>query len=248
MPRIKGLSLQRLVFAGALLLALVALPARADTGPKPSAEFVFEFEFDPPVPIREGQLLLCDDDACTRSRPLEEIGPQEFTCSATRCWSDAYGYGSRLKLLIEFEDRTRTSNVFGKEAFNARYSVLVRATSLEVTEEAATFNRDFGPALGVTLVTELLVAGLITLSLRPRRFHVFLIALASVLSLPVAWFVFPVIGLYDFVTVLLAEVFIVLFEAAFMRFLIARRITVELALAYSVVINLSSFVVGLFVI
>src|SRR5690606_18394080 len=97
MPRMNGLSVKLWLLAGTLLLALVALPARADTGPKPSAEFDFEFEFDPPVPIRDGELLICDDAACTRSRPLEEIGPQEFTCSATRCWSDAYGYGSALK-------------------------------------------------------------------------------------------------------------------------------------------------------
>ncbi len=235
-----------IVFCGVTLM-LPGIPAHADTGPKPSLEFEFEFD-GAPVPIVDGQLLICDNDDCSRNHPLEEIGPQQFTCSSTRCWSDAYGYGARLKLVVEFEDRTRGSNVFRKDGFNARYSVRVRAATLEVTEIEQRFNEDFVPALAVTTIVETLSAGLITLTLRPRRLVLFLIPLASLITLPIAWFVFPAIGLYDFLTVILAEVFIVWFEAAALRLALRRRITPELALAYSLVINLASFVVGLFVI
>ncbi len=236
-----------LIALAVVVLGSLASPARADTGPKPSLEFEFHFDGDP-VPIVDGQLLICDSDDCSRSHPLEELGPQQFTCNTTRCWSDAYGYGARLKLVVEFEDRTRQSNVFRKEGFNARYSVQVRAATLEVTEIEQRFNEDFVPALAVTLIVETITAGLITLTLRPRRYYLFLIPLASIATLPIAWFVFPAIGLYDFLTVILAEVFIVWFEAIALRLALRRRITPELALAYSLVINLASFVVGLFVI
>ncbi len=241
------------LFAAVLVaLSLVAYgslagEAHADTGPKPSMEFEFHFDGEP-VPIVDGQLLICDNDDCSRSHPLEELGPQQFRCSSTRCWSDAYGYGSRLKLVVDFEDRTRESNVFRKDAFNARYSVQVRRSTLEVTEIEHVFNEDFVPALAVTLIVETIAAALITLTLRPRRLVLFLIPLASLITLPAAWFVFPAIGLYDFVTVLLAEVFIVWFEALVLRLAVRRRMTPELALAYSLAINLASFVVGLFVI
>lgn len=236
-----------LIVFGLVTSGLLAGPVHADTGPKPSVEFEFHFDGEP-VPIVDGQLLICDNDDCSRSHPLEEIGPQRFTCSSMRCWSDAYGYGARLKLVIDFEDSTRESNVFRKEAFNARYSVQVRTGTLEVTEIEHVYNEDFVPALAVTLIVETITAGLITLTLRPRKLVLFLIPLASLVTLPIAWFVFPAIGLYDFVTVILAEVFIVWFEAVILRLVTRHRMTPELALAYSLVINLASFVVGLFVI
>jgi hypothetical protein len=131
-----------------LVLAIVPLgllplqAALADTGPKPKMEFAFEFEGDP-VDIVSGQQLECQESDCSDGAPLEVHGPQRFWCDDRQCQSMAYGYAPYHKIVIEFADRTRESNVFGKSAFSAAYNVTVLADRLLVKERPAVGIGDF---------------------------------------------------------------------------------------------------------
>ena len=68
-----------------LLLAVSAFPFRsasADMGPKPTMHFDFKQEFTgEPVTIISGILLECEQSDCQDAEPLQEAGPQSFTCS-----------------------------------------------------------------------------------------------------------------------------------------------------------------------
>lgn len=120
---------------GVALLALVPLvSAQADAGPKPGMTFVFEFEGNP-IEIISGQLIECDDSTCADGQPLESMGPQRFYCDADQCHSTAYTYADYHRIVIEFADRTRESNVFAKTRFRAGYRVTVLDTSLLVSED-----------------------------------------------------------------------------------------------------------------
>lgn len=133
-PSVCRLAGSLVLVVGAALLALgPQLEARADIGPKPTMSFTFEFEGQP-VDILSGQQIECDDSTCADGQPLEAIGPQRFTCDTTSCRSLAYGYAQYHKLVIEFADRTRESNVFTKSARSATYTVTVLADSLLVEE------------------------------------------------------------------------------------------------------------------
>ena len=135
-------------FLRALYILMIAVAtlipstsAQADMGPKPSMDFAFVFEADPSLTITDGTLLQCLDAACSATEPLEELGPQSFTCEASRCESMAYGYRDSFRLEITFSDGvTRRSNIFGKEHFDALYRVTVLADDLEVEETGGRVN------------------------------------------------------------------------------------------------------------
>lgn len=125
-----------LILAVLALSLMPALLAQADTGPKPKMTFTFQFQGDA-IAIVGGQQIECQDDQCADGKPLEEHGPQRFWCDAAQCSSMAYGYAPYHKIVVQFADRTRESNVFGKEAFSAEYTVSVLAESLLVKEKAS---------------------------------------------------------------------------------------------------------------
>jgi len=134
-----------------LLLSGIALPARADIGPKPSMDFTFVAATDVQPDIVAAVLYECTDPSCADAQPLPEIGPQGFTCQARSCHSLAYGYADYLRLRVRFSDGvTRESNVFSKRAFQARYTVTIEPTSLQVKEQVtpgAGFNGPLGALL-----------------------------------------------------------------------------------------------------
>ncbi len=120
-------------------LFIAAIPARivqADAGPKPSMQFIFTSQMKPGPTILSGQLLECADKACTKFAPLQQLGPQQFTCQINTCYSVGYQYSPFHRLVIEFSDGlTRQSNTFTKRAFSANYVVTIYEKDLKVEEK-----------------------------------------------------------------------------------------------------------------
>jgi hypothetical protein len=120
-----------------LLFLQLLLPARAvlaDTGPKPTMDFEFKQEMPgEQVTITSGILYECEQSDCSDAAPLEELGPQRFTCEANSCYAMAYGFSPYHRLEIQFSDgQTRQSNIFETAMFNATYTVTVRPEDLLV--------------------------------------------------------------------------------------------------------------------
>ena len=130
-----------------VLFALVALPAhkvQADMGPKPSMEFEFDFGEEHGLTITDGELMQCEDASCETAEPLEQLGPQDFTCDETSCSAMAYGFSEWSYLRLSFSDgSTRESNPFDKEHFDAVYQVKVLPESLEAIESGGRTNPMF---------------------------------------------------------------------------------------------------------
>jgi len=128
-----------LVFIFLLSPGLMILPSRrvqADAGPHPTMQFTFISEIKPVPAIQSGQLLECNDAACTKPAPLGELGPQRFECLDTACNSMAYSYSPYHRLQIKFSDgATRLSNSFTKQAFAANYVVYIYENDLTVEEK-----------------------------------------------------------------------------------------------------------------
>ncbi len=122
-------------------LGAAAPAVRADAGPKPSMKFEFVYETGAPLTISEGIQQECSDNTCSDAKPLQEAGPQRFTCTDTACSSMAYGYDNYHRLVINFSDGVmRESNVFDKSHFTANYRVTVRENDLLVEETGGSMN------------------------------------------------------------------------------------------------------------
>jgi len=138
-----------------LLLSFAALPparvALADTGPKPTMDFEFKQELTgEQVTITSGILYECEQPDCSDASPLEELGPQGFTCEANSCHALAYGFSPYHRLEIQFSDgQTRESNIFETAGFESRYTVTVRPEDLLVE---AQFSLGVFPRTGTILV------------------------------------------------------------------------------------------------
>lgn len=132
-------------------LLLPAQVALADTGPKPTMEFTFQQELPgEPLTITSGILFECDLPDCSDALPLEELGPQRFTCEANTCRAMAYGFAPYHRLEIQFSDgQTRQSNVFETAGFDSIYTVTIRPDDLLIEAQ-----RSLGifPRTGIVLV------------------------------------------------------------------------------------------------
>ena len=228
-----------------LFLTCPAAPVRADAGPKPGMSFDFDFQ-DASVTIVGGEQLECEQSDCSDGKPLTAAGPQRFTCTETGCTSLAYGYKPYHKLVIQFSDRTRESNVFDKRGYNAHYKVTVRAEDLEVKEDTLPID-PLGCCNGVlgTLVVEVLVAALYLGLFHLPHFLIGWAALGSLLTLPFVWLVFPLLPLPPAWSTGLAEGFAVLAEAGLFYLASGRTLSFRQALLLSLATNSASFMFGL---
>ena len=244
----KGNSHQRdLMLIVLMVLALgIGLAARpADVGPKPSMSFEFVFEGDP-IEIISGQMLECDQPDCSDGVPLEEAGPQGFECTATGCSALAYTFDDYHQLVIEFSDKTRTSNVFEKHGFAAKYTVQVSGDGLEVREKRGRLDSCLCSSWLSTLVLETLTAGLLFALLQLPRRLLGWIPLASLITLPAVWFLFPLLPVAAFWVIALAEVFAVAVEALLLVAVGRGVVRWTHALIISLVMNAVSFGIGWF--
>jgi hypothetical protein len=132
------------------LLSQMLIPthtALADTGPKPSMEFMFTGE---PVTIVSGILYECQQADCSDAAPIEELGPQGFYCEAESCRAIAYGFAPYHRIEIEFSDgQTRQSNIFETVGFDSKYTVTIRPDNLLVESQ---FSLSVPPRIGAVLL------------------------------------------------------------------------------------------------
>ena len=120
-----------------LIFLQVFLPihaALADTGPKPTMKFQFQFESGVEKSgIVSGILFECNESDCSDAAPLEEVGPQGLYCEPQSCRAIGYGFAPFSMLEIEFSDgMTRRSNIFEQAGFDSYYTVYVRLDNLHV--------------------------------------------------------------------------------------------------------------------
>lgn len=227
-----------------LLLAQPPAPVQADIGPKPGMDFEFEFQGEKQA-ILGGELLECEKEDCSDGEPLRQVGPQHFTCTETECNSTAYGYKPYHKLVIQFSDRTRQSNVFTKRGSSASFKVTVRPDDLWVEEVTSPLDPlgCFNGALG-TLAVEVLVAGLYLGLFQLPRFLAGWAAVGSMLTLPFVWLFFPLLPLAPVLSTGLGEGFAVLAEAGLFYLAAGRRLSFLQVLLLSLVTNSASFLLG----
>jgi len=138
-------------------------------------DFQFKYESTEEHPtIISGILYECQQSDCSDAAPLQQLGPQRFTCDANSCSALAYGFSDYHKLEIQFSDgKTRQSNIFRTAGFDSKYTVTVRPQDLLVE---AQFSLGAFPPIAIIVVTCIcalmgvgLVVGLIIFLMRRSK-------------------------------------------------------------------------------
>jgi hypothetical protein len=234
-----------LVFALAISLCIPEINGLADTGQNPVMKFDLQYDADP-VTMEDAKLMFCEDVNCIDYQ--EVLGP--FHCDQDYC-SYHYGGEGYYKLVIDYSDKVRESNVFQKSSFNVRYSVLVTQDGMQVTEIASSDPSEPGNqvipfliALAFTIPIELLVSGTF-LKIKKLSFKPVVIIIANLITLPIVWFVFPLIPVSSFYVIALGEIFALLFEAVFIQRLY-KGLPFIASFWMSLWMNLASFLIPAF--
>ena len=214
-------------FVAAVAFLLPVGIVYANSGPPPSvAWFLFDYTVNPSPRFQGIQLIACTTTECTEPVLLQQFGTcdgsdcltsppaltggdNDFACAANVCRSSAFPDhgGTDFKLVVQFSDRVRVSEVTGKlptkYGQNAAWRVVVQETDLSLKSSGlpAVSNPDWNYSkrpiwqFGLSILVELVVAGLFIeflLKGNPASFEgrLWIVLLVNLLSLPVVWFFF----------------------------------------------------------
>jgi hypothetical protein len=228
------------VLAVIIFLFTPSITALADAGPHPIMDFELRYKVDSAL-VKNAKLIICKGVTCEES--WQATFP--FGCVQNSCRT-LYGDSEYYKLVIEFSDKTRESNVFHKTRYSSSFIVTVNQDDLQVTEmwSSLPYNLNdqallFLVALAITLPSELFVA-YVFFRVKDRPYKKMPIVIASLISLPVVWFVIPFLKLDVYIALLLGELFAFLFEAWYLHKRI-ENISYGTSLWLSLFMNLTSF-------
>jgi hypothetical protein len=234
MSKQNATTMVKIVFLAAMLIVIFLVPGYAananSTAPPSVVWLTFDYQTAQTPRLLGVQLIACVTTDCEQPVLLQQYGTcnhagclasapkitgwaYDFGCASGICRSSAYPShgGTDFRLVAQFSDRVRSSNVVSKlpsqYGETAAWRVIVRETDLDIELDAAIptihdplalFQQDLR-WLGLSIVVELLVAGLCFQvwartdigGLMGRLWMVFLV---NLLSLPVVWLFFPSLG------------------------------------------------------
>jgi hypothetical protein len=247
-----------------IVFSMILFPSYSVKGnaANPSMEFLFNLP-DNDISIVKGRLYNCADETCD----MFFIINGSFSCTSDSCLAhleymehEDYTYH---KLVIEFTDGTRESNVFKVSAYYAKFNVTLEENTLVIIEEIPPLKMfdglDFLVYLGIAffnIPVEILIAFFYCRVFKINTTIISRIIIANFVSLAVIRFIVPMAFFYlsltevsDFASILIQEMVAMTIEA--MIIIIPSRkywISWRRAAILSIVMNLVSVLLGLLLI
>ena len=244
----------------------------ADMGPKPSADIDVLYNGNKISDVRfNSKMLACfDRDSDNPKRDLiPQLNIREYDSVNDCYWTPSYfSWGGdcqdskcdfrywipsefKLAVYIPSLDKVFVSNKISKGSFNSKFEVNLNSDgSAEIFDITPLITKEivkyFIVALIVTLIIELLVAFIYVLRAKLPKKILVSVLIGSLITLPIVWFVFPLIRNVLWV-ILLSEVFAIVFEAYFIYYLNKKAITLKKTFVLSTIMNLASLIIGGFV-
>jgi len=263
----------RFVFLALLMLFILPGFVYADLGPKPTVDIDIYYNGNKvPDIIFNAMMLVCQKGNVGYEgiqRQIPQLNISEYDPANDCYWRPAFlawggdckdskchfGYSPpsefRLAVYIPSLDRVFITNEISRKNFNSNYKAELRSDgSAEISETTPFVKKDavslFIRALIITLIIELLVAFIYLSIARLPKKILLGVLIANLISLPIVWFIFPVMGII-WLVIVLSELFAVVFEAYFVHYINKEIITLKKSFVLSIMINITSLVVGGFV-
>ena len=155
----------------------------------------------------------------------------------------------KIAIFVPRLQKVLLSDEIERRHFHSEYQLDISSDgSARITDVTPFFNAHdiitFLLALLITVILELLVAAIFcSIKKIPKQRVLQLVLFANLISLPIVWFVFPIL-VDTLVVILFAEVFAVVVEAYFVHALAKTAISLAQSFPLSVIMNLVSFVCG----
>lgn len=270
----KFFSLLVVIFA---LVAFLPKSASADLGPKPSVDIdVVYNQQNISDPSFNAKMLSCGPQNVVQNEPKSEesLVPQlninEYDSSKDCYWYPSwFAWGGqcsnsscnfsympprefKLAVFIPSINKVFITNEISRTNFNSRYKVeLFSDGSSKISETTSILPSDkissFVRAFLVTIILELLVSLIyISMCKLPKKILAYIL-LANIISLPIVWFIFPLVRLPSLAIIVMSEVFAILFETYFVYFLNKQVISFKQSLTLNILTNFVSLIIGGFV-
>ena len=155
----------------------------------------------------------------------------------------------KLAVFIPSLNKVFVTNEISRTNFNSHYRAQLSSDGYaKISETTPILSSDkissFVKAFLITIILELLVS-LIFVSVRklPKKVLAYVL-LANIISLPIVWFLFPLIKLSIPTIIVISEIFAVLFESYFIYFLGKPILSLKQSFVLSILNNLVSLFVG----
>jgi len=259
-----------------MALLLIAFTAYADLGPKPTVTLDVRFAGQPVEGPFQARLLDCVPRENASQRPFDEQLPANFRirefdagrdcfwesaemawggdCAESRC-QFTYMIPSEFKVAayLPAEGKVFVSEPYTRKDFDTVLEMDIPRTGMATLRAPSAFTKPmvdlFAQALALTLALELLGTWFFCWRAKlPRSKKLFGgVVLANLISLPIVWFGFPVLGLEFLPNLVVTELFAFLFEAGFLFQLMKPLLTKRRALLLSLLNNALSLVLGGFI-
>jgi len=237
---------RRHIVLAILLLALLLPLASADICPKGTVQFNLIYETFEPVTLIDSKLIRYENEQCLHE--IEFYSFERFEYAQKECRSNAFPRQYN-RLIINFSDRQRQSDVFSITSYGTEFDVHVTDSELIVEETTPILvvifyaMPDFAQFLAVTIILELMMILIFITVLNKSMKVIVAVLIANLISFPAFWqFIVDSPGSGN---LLISEAFVVVFEGFFIYYFMKKVIPIYQSLALSLIINLGSFLSGM---
>jgi hypothetical protein len=254
-----------------LLVALTLPLVHADLGPKPTVSILVTLNGGPVDAPFTAKLFECQKENRTfmRETDLSIFNFTQFDSEKNCFWRPAdLAWGGDCKNSIctfsymppdEFklaaylltENKLYLTQQMHREAFNSFYEVDFHTDGSSTLKETTNYffripseTRLFFLALLLTIAFEVGVATLFMGRYAFSKRLLWFVALGSVITLPIVWFLLPIIVNNGWFIFLFGEAFAIVFEAYFIFFTNRKEITLKRSFTLSIAANAASLLLG----
>jgi hypothetical protein len=249
------------------LILITPMSVLADSSGESGMVFHIIHETKSQYKLIDSTLMECQNTDCTLMKPLATgIMPGGFCIDDYGapdvdhgCFyaSFSLNHSAYYKIILNYSDKVRESNVFQSPSLNGRFILIVRSSDLIIenfeSNPFSLYESLAGPfifSLLITIITELIVGYVFVYKIKNYKRILISLVIANFISLPIVWFLMyneqmtTTEGILVYFTLLLSEVFAMIFEASFIYLINKKSISFKRTLIMSIVMNIASFLLG----
>ncbi|PXF59194.1 MAG: hypothetical protein C4B59_11855 [Candidatus Methanogaster sp.] len=227
-----------------LLLSLLVPLASADSGPRGTVQFNLIYETSEPVTLIDYRITGYEDEQCISEIDLRNF--KQFECAQKECRARMFP-GRYNRLILNFSDRDRQSEVFNVSNYGAEFDVRVTDSEL-IVEDVTPISvlifyamPDFALLFTLNILLELILSLIFIAVLNKPMKVIAAVIIANLISFPVLWQLLA----FDDKFLLLFEALIVLCEGLFIYYFMKKVIPIYQSLTLSLILNICSFIFGM---